>query len=391
MLHDAAEPIAPSLELTALLAGPGSGRITIHDAPPNLPHQATVQRDGRTVTAPEDPARMARVLEAMLAPSPEGWSVNGVPARIIKPPLPNVAITLSMRTRDGWRTAVINGKPDLMANCRVEGLLTWLPGLCGLAVSYACELPSGSEHWSPAGRVQLQPMPVFTAAELGLDREGAPDVRRVRGLTECRAQQHLRQARRTIQEAKRHPLTPAETKEPLWIRPQNGRGEDPRCHEEIIIVHGAPVRPRYDRALSWAERTSALIALEMSDTDLVSVSRPHGPKTGGKQCAGELDITLHDRRMKLAVNGRQAAEMRMPLLARGRYRPERRPAMPACLEPGFRPEADELADLLVRCYGPDLEELASAFAGDPGAYGREVMRMSRLARETAASLLGPAK
>ena len=402
MLFDPAEPVIPSLDLTALLAKPGERNITVQDAPVNMPYQAIVHRNGQNLACPEDAERITRTMIAMLAPEPQGWTINGVPARIIKPPLPEVLISVSIQTPTGWRAAALNSSPDLMPNCRLDGFMTWLPGLEDLAETYLCELPSTSENWSPAGKVTLQPMPHFSAATVELDRMGVPIEHRVRELVKAQLPKLRTAAKHQLAEARRHPLTPAPARGLVWIKPKNGSVRDrskTRKGAVPIIVHGTPVNLQYGTKLSWAECTSILIALELANTKLVPVAaacraKPDGTIEIEPAPAGiiprtrQLDVHINDQQLTLSINGRKTRSLPIPLLARGQYRPHRHPPMLASLQPDFRPDQDQLADMLTRCYSPSLESMQSARPANAWTSAQQVINMMKHARETAHRLLG---
>ena len=401
MLFDPAEPVIPSLALTALLAKPGERNITVRDAPPNTSYQATIHRNGQNITIPEEPDRITRTMMAMLAPHPQGWTINGVPARMIKPPLPDVLISVSIQTPTGWRAAVLNSSADLMPNCRLDGLMTWLPGLEDLAETYLCELPSTSENWSPAGKVTLQPMPHFSAATVELHQMSIPIEHRVRELVKAQLPKLSPAAKHQLAEARRHPLTPPPARGPVWIKPQNGSFRDisqTRQGAVPIIVHGTPINLNYGKELTWAECTSALIALELANTKLVPVAAAYRGKPdgtihieatprGGIPGTQQLDVHINGQQLTLSLNGRKRLSLPMPLLARGHYRPHRQPPMLASLQPDFRPDQDQLADMLTRCYSPSLKSIQSARPDNAWASTQQIIKMMQHARETAHRLL----
>ena len=401
MLFDPAEPVIPSLDLTTMLAKPGERNITVQNAPANMPYQAIVHRNGQNLAFPEETERITRTMMAMLAPEPQGWTINSVPARIIKPPLPHVLISVSIQTPTGWHTAALNSSPDLMPNCRLDGLMTWLPGLEDLAETYLCELPSTSENWSPAGKVTLQPMPHLSATTVELHKMGIPIHHRVRELVKAQLSRLHPAAKHQLAKARRHPLTPTPARGPVWIKPQNGCVRDrskTRKGAAPIIVHGTPINLRYGTELTWAECTSALITLELANTKLVPVAAacrdeldatihieadPGGTIPGTQQ----LDVHIDGQQLTLSLNGRKRLSLPMPLLARGRYRPHRHPPMLASLQPDFRPDQDQLADMLTRCYSPSLESMQSARPANAWTSAQQVIKMMKHARETAHRLL----
>lgn len=207
MLIDDADPIRPSLELTALLCGPGSHEITALQGLAG--GWATVRRDGQSVDVPDGQNRTVRLLTAMLAAHPNGWTINGTPARIIKPPLPDLCVTIRIQQDGHWRTAVINGQPELLHNCLIDGLRSSLPGLEHTALTYECALPSPTEDEARTGWVTLQPVARLSAGELGLENGRTPDAARIESVARRRARQMDQEARRWIREATAHPLLPA--------------------------------------------------------------------------------------------------------------------------------------------------------------------------------------
>ena len=398
MIFDTAEPVIPSLDLTALLAKPGERNITVKDAPANIPYQAIVQRNGQNIAIQEDPDRTTRTIMAMLAADPQGWNINGVPARIIKPPLPDVLISVSIQTKTGWHAAVLNSSADLMPNCRLDGLMTWLPGLEDLAENYLCELPSTSENWSPAGKVTLQPMPHLSADTVEMYKIGKPIHHRVQELVKAQLSKLHPAAKHQLAKARCHPLTPQTARGKVWIKPQNGSIRDiseTRKGADHIIVHGTPINLSYGTKLTWAECTSALIALELANTKLVPVAATcrseldgtiHIEAGPGNTIPGtqQLDVHITGQQLTLSLNGRKRLNLPMPLLARGRYRPHQQPPMLASLQQDFRPDQDQLTDMLTRCYSPSLESIQSANAWTST---QQVIAMMKHARETAHRLL----
>ena len=401
MIFDPAEPVIPSLDLTALLAKPGERNITVKDAPANIPYQAIVQRNGQNIAIQEDPDRTTRTIMAMLAADPQGWNINGVPARIIKPPLPDVLIRVSIQTTTGWHAAVLNSSADLMPNCRLDGLMTWLPGLEELSENYLCELPSTSENWSPAGKVTLQQMPHLSAATVELHKMGKPIHHRVRELVKAQLPKLRPAAKHQLAKARHHPLTPPPARGKIWIKPRNGSVRDiskTRKGAAHIIVHGTPINLQYGIELSWAECTSALIALELANTKLVPVAAAcrseldgtiHIEAGPGNIIPGtqQLDVHINGHQLTLYLNGRERLHLPMPLLARGHYRPHQHPPMIASLQPDFRPNQDQLADMLTRCYSPSLESIQSARPTNTWTSTQQVIKMMTHARETAHRLL----
>ena len=158
-----------------------------------------------------------------------------------------------------------------------------------------------------------------------------------------------------LREARQHPLTPPPAPGNAWIRP---RHHDPketspyRGDAAIIIVHSRPVILHDHRQHSRAERTSALVAVEMANTRIVPVAAPHPDKD---ERAHEMTFTISGQQLTLSPDKEHGKGRSRPilLLDQGRYRPHRQPPMMSKLMPGFRPEKDELCDMLVRCYEPD--------------------------------------
>lgn len=393
MILDPAEPVAPSLELTHLLTGTGPRELIVTDAPPNLEHQAVVSRGTRQVTVYDDAARTARILTAMLAPVHDGWTINGKPARIIKPPLPDVAVTMSTYADGRWRRAAINSKPDLLPNCRIDGILTWLPGLENLAKTHLCQLPSPSPHWAPVGMVTISPLPHLTAQQANMEGELPPPAELVAKRLETLLPQMKKDARGAVQEANRHPLAPPPTRQTAWIKPRHlpTPGTPPPDDDALIIVSdGWPVKLTERAAHSHAEQTGALVALERADTPMVAVAGSHPDYDQGQgPAARDMTFAAKGHRLELAHPARPASPLAlpMPLWAQGRYRPQRHPAMDASLLPKHGFDEDALCAALARCYEPDLHRRLQQASANHQRTAAAAATMLEHARRTARRLL----
>ena len=401
MLLHPAEPATPTLELTALLTRPGERHVTIHNGLDNAHHECVVRRNGQSATVPQDTRRTNRMLSAMLAPESDGWTINGVPARLVKPPLPEVRITLSVQTPTGWRTAVLNGEPDLLPNCRIDGILTSLPGLEKLPRTHLCQLPSDYRHWSPTGKVTLQPMPRFTAGELEMDSPTTPSKEQVAQTVATRLQELRPTAERQLANARHHPLTPPPAKERIWLKAEIGKPRETTGkpdHAAPIIVHGIPVSLRHDARLTPAERASILVTLETADAKFVPVAalcqtkpdgtmQAHTLADGAAPSTRQLAARIQGQELILSQNGRRELNVGMSLIAHGYYRPERHPPMSATLHQDFKPNHDRLTDMLIRCYRRDLQGQIAELANDAWTCSEQAITMAQHAWETAHRLL----
>ena len=158
-------------------------------------------------------------------------------------------------------------------------------------------------------------MPRRRARELLLDQPETPTGRAVADKMRRMLPERRRKAGPKLREERQHPLTAPPAWGKAWIHPRHNapRESSPyRRDAEIIIVHGRPVILRDRGEHSRAERTSALIAVEIANTKNVPVAAPH-PDTDVR--AREITFTISGLRITLSPDKEHG--IRRSLLARG--------------------------------------------------------------------------